>query len=112
MIIFVSLLLILYLERAFQEFFNLTKIEFNDELPIFSTGSLDKEFVNLTKFLNEISIQLYFFKEKTKDSEKEMMKRMDELEKFFDLTVEREEKMIELKKENASLRERIESMDK
>ncbi|MDD4409909.1 MAG: hypothetical protein PHW52_04650 [Candidatus Pacebacteria bacterium] len=108
MIIFDTLLLLFYLEKAFDEFFDLTKFNFdNTDLPIFSTGSLDKEFVNLAKFLNEISIQLYFFKEKTLASEKEMGNRMEELERFFDLTIEREERMIQLKKENAVLREKI-----
>lgn len=110
MIVFVTLLLLMYLEKAFKDFFSLTKIDIGDELPIFSTGSLDKEFINLTKFLNEISIQLYFFKEKTKSSEREMVKRMEELERFFDLTIEREERMIELKKENARLKQKLETI--
>jgi hypothetical protein len=112
MIIFVALLSIFYIEKAFKEFFELTTIEVDEYLQIFSTGSLDKEFVNLAKFLNEISIQLYFFKEKTKSSEKEMIKRMEELEKFFDLTIKREERMIQLKKENNTLREKIEELKK
>lgn len=110
MIIFVSLILLFYLEKAFEELFDLTQIAFNEDLTIFSTGSLDKEFVDLAKNLNEISIQLYFFKEKTESSKKEMVKRVDELEKFFDLAVKREEKMIELKKENKIFRDRVEEL--
>ena len=112
MIIFTTLVLILYLDKAFEDFFMLTKSNLEEDLLVFSTGSLDKEFVNLTKFLNEMSIQLYFFKEKTRNSEKEMMKRMEELEKFFEATIGREERMIQLKKENAELRQKLERIKK
>jgi hypothetical protein len=111
MIIFVYLLLLFYLDKAFEEFFDLTQIAFHEDLTIFSTGSLDKEFVDLAKNLNEISIQLYFFKEKTVSSKKEMAKRVEELERFFDLTIKREEKMIELKKENKVLRDKMDELN-
>lgn len=112
MVIFVIILLLFYIDKAFEEFFDLTKIAFTEDLNIFSTGSLDKEFVDLARNLNELSIQLYFFKDKVRFSEKEMKGRMEELEKFFEMTVEREQKMIELKMENKSLKDKIEGFKK
>jgi hypothetical protein len=41
-----------------------------------------------------------------------MEKRVEELERFFDLTVSREEKMIELKKENEDLKRKLEKSSK
>jgi hypothetical protein len=112
MIVFVIILLLFYIDKAFEEFFDLTRITFTDDLNIFSTGSLDKEFVDLARNLNELSIQLYFFKDKVHSSEKETKGRMEELEKFFEMTVEREQKMIELKMENKSLKDKIVELKK
>jgi hypothetical protein len=106
MIIFVTSIMFFYLNKSYNEFFDLAKIVSEEDLSIFSTGSLDKEFVDLSKNLNEISTRLYSSKQEAVESKKEMEKRVEELERFFDLTVSREEKMIELKKENESLKKK------
>ncbi|MCK9393194.1 MAG: hypothetical protein WCX30_00690 [Candidatus Paceibacterota bacterium] len=112
MIIFITSILFFYLSKSFNEFFNLAKIVSEEDLSVFSTGSLDKEFVDLSKNLNEISISLYSSKQEAVKSKKEMEKRVEELERFFDLTVSREEKMIELKKENEDLKRKLEKSSK
>jgi hypothetical protein len=112
MIIFISAILFFYLNKSFESFFNSAKMFSQEDLAVFSTGSLDKEFVDLSKNLNEISIKLYSSKQEAVLSKKEMENRVAELERFFDLTVSREEKMIELKKENAALRKKLEKTSK
>ncbi|MDD5639461.1 MAG: hypothetical protein PHR47_01485 [Candidatus Pacebacteria bacterium] len=112
LIIFITSIMFFYLNKSFNEFFDLAKIVSEEDLSIFSTGSLDKEFVDLSKNLNEISTRLYSSKQEAVRAKKEMEKRVVELEKFFDLTINREEKMIELKKENEDLRKKIEKSNR
>jgi len=112
MIILVNAILFFYLNKSFEGFFNSAKMFSKEDLTVFSTGSLDKEFIDLSKNLNEISIKLYSSKQEAVLSKKEMENRVKELERFFDLTVSREEKMIELKKENATLRKKLEKSSK
>jgi hypothetical protein len=69
------------------------------ERAVFITGSLDREVVNLSQSLNEASEKMYGSKSELEKSQEEMAKRVNELEKFFELTVNREVKMVELKKE-------------
>ncbi|MFA6251817.1 MAG: hypothetical protein WCX74_00195 [Candidatus Paceibacterota bacterium] len=112
MIIFISVILLFYLDNSLKGFIESIKKVSKEGLTIFSTGSLDEEFVDLSNNLNEISIQLYSSKQEAITSKKEMEKRVEELEKFFELTVGREEKMVELKKENAELRKKLEKSKK
>lgn len=112
MIIFISVILLFYLDNSLNGFIDSIRKVSKEELTIFSTGSLDKEFVDLSRNLNEISLKLYSSKQEAIASKKEMEKRVQELEKFFKLTVSREEKMIELKKENAELRKKLEKRKK
>ncbi|MCK9578391.1 hypothetical protein M0R01_02780 [bacterium] len=107
MVIFISVILLLYFYNSLNDFIDSIRKVSKDELTVFSTGSLDKEFVDLSKNLNEISIKLYASKQEAIASKKEMEKRVQELERFFELTVSREEKMIELKKENDELRDKL-----
>ena len=82
---------------------------FANELPkgeraVFATGSLDKELVNLAHNLNDASEEINTSRRNLERSEQEMGKRVGELEKFFELTVNREIKMVELKKELGKLK--------
>ena len=49
---------------------------------------------------------------KVKARTKELQERIDELERFYRLTVSRELKMTELKKENKKLKQELESLKK
>ncbi len=70
-----------------------------EERAIFITGSMDKEIVNLSRSLNEASEKMHDSRSELEKSQKEMANRVNELEKFFELTVNREVKMVELKKQ-------------
>lgn len=91
--------LFVYLSNALKEL-----DRFASELPmgeraVFITGSLDKEIVGLSESLNQASEKMYGSRNDLEKSQEEMGKRVKELEKFFELTVNREVKMVELKKE-------------
>ncbi len=96
--------LFIYLGNALKELDMFAK-----ELPLgeraaFVTGSLDKEIVNLSQSLNEASEKIYGSRSELEKSQEEMGKRVKELEKFFELTVNREVKMMELKRELKKLK--------
>lgn len=90
--------LFVYLANALNELEGFAKELPVGERAVFVTGSLDKEIVNLSEALNKASEQIYLSKKELEESKEEMAKRVAELEKFFKLTVNRELKMIELKK--------------
>lgn len=82
---------------------------FSSELPkgdraIFATGSLNKEFVEMAENLNQASEKIYTSRKELEESKKELEKQLLELEKFFNLTVNRELKMIELKRQLKGLK--------
>ena len=90
--------------------------KFADELPkgeraVFATGSLDKEIVELAYDMNEASEEIYSSKKDSEKSREEMGKRVEELEKFFELTLNREIKMVELKKEINKLKGNVQEDD-
>lgn len=89
---------------------------FANELPkgeraVFATGSLDKEIVDLAYNLNEASEEIYSSRKDSEKSKEEMGKRVEELEKFFELTLNREIKMVELKKEINRLKGNVQEDD-
>jgi hypothetical protein len=91
--------LFVYLSNALKEL-----DMFANELPmgekaVFITGSLDREIVDLSQSLNQASEKMYASRSDLEKSQEEMSKRVKELEKFFELTVNREIKMMQLKKE-------------
>ncbi|KUK66000.1 MAG: Sensor protein GacS [Parcubacteria bacterium 34_609] len=107
MLCFVALLMTFIIDKTLFSYISnsLNELQgFAKELPVgeravFITGSLDKEIVSLSEALNKASEQIYFSKKELERSKEDMAKRVEELEKFFKLTVNRELKMIELKKE-------------
>jgi glucan phosphoethanolaminetransferase (alkaline phosphatase superfamily) len=89
---------------------------FANELPrgeraVFATGSLDKEIVSLADNLNNASEEIHSSQKQLGKSQEEMAKRVAELEKFFELTINREVKMIELKKEINKLKGNVQEDD-
>jgi len=95
----INRVLFVYISNSFKEIESFTKELVKGERAVFATGSLDKEFVNLANSMSRASEDIYYSKKESEESRKEMEKRVKELEKFFDLTVNREIKMVELKKE-------------
>jgi hypothetical protein len=99
MIFIIDGVLLSCLSGSLREINNFTKDFPLGGRTFFITGSLDKEIVNLFDALNRASEQAYLSKKELEKSKEEMTKRVDELEKFFKLTINRELKMLELKKE-------------
>ena len=90
--------------QAFSEVKNFAK-----ELPkgkqiLFSTGSMDPKIVALSTNLNKAALEVYTAKKKAERSNKELEKRVNELEKWYQSTVNREMEMVKLKKEIAVLK--------
>lgn len=107
----VDRVLFIYLANALKEL-----DRFAAELPmgeraVFITGSLDKEIVELSQSLNQASEKMYGSRSDLEKSQEEMAKRVNELEKFFELTVNREVKMVELKKELKKLKGNVQEDD-
>lgn len=103
--------LFVYLSNALKEL-----DRFAGELPmgeraVYITGSLDREIVDLSDSLNQASEKMYGSRSDLEKSQEEMGKRVKELEKFFELTVNREVKMVELKKELKKLKGDVQEDD-
>ncbi|HPD19653.1 MAG TPA: hypothetical protein PLV95_00210 [Candidatus Pacearchaeota archaeon] len=86
-----------YLYRSFYEIDKFSRTLDVDKKNVFMVGSLDKELVDLGNNFSKLSEKLYSLKKESDKSKEELQKRVAELEKFFDFTVERELKMRELK---------------
>jgi len=113
MIVVVNNVLFSSLYTAFSELENFAKELPKSRKTNFSTGSLTKEIVGLSINLNKAANEIYFSQKeieeknkKLKNSYQEIKKRKDELEGFYRLTVDRELKMIELKKDIKELKKR------
>lgn len=103
--------LFIYLSNALKEL-----DRFANELPmgeraVFVTGSLDRELFDLSQSLNQASEKMYSSRRDLEKSQEEMAKRVGELEKFFELTVNREVKMMELKKELKKIKGNVQKDD-
>jgi len=98
MALIIGRVLYVYVYRSFSEIDKFGRALDKDEKSVFVVGSLDKEFVDLGNNFSKLSEELYLLKKDSEESKKELQKRVTELEKFFNLTVERELKMVELKK--------------
>ncbi|HNY36026.1 MAG TPA: hypothetical protein PLD14_01450 [Candidatus Pacearchaeota archaeon] len=92
--------LFVYLSNALKELEAFAvDLPMGEERAVFITGSMDKEIVDLSRSLNGASEKMYSSRSELEKSQKEMVNRVNELEKFFELTVNREVKMVELKKQ-------------
>lgn len=100
----INRVLFVYISNSFKEIDGFTRELARGERAVFATGSLDREFVDLANSMSKASENIYCSKKDSETSKKEMEKRVKELEKFFDLTVNREIKMVELKKEIKNLK--------
>ena len=100
-----------YLSNALKEIDMFAKELPMGERAAFVTGSLDKEIVNLSQSLNDASEKIYAARNELENSQKEMGRRVKELEKFFELTVNREIKMMELKKELKKIKGNVQEDD-
>jgi hypothetical protein len=99
MVLIIDRVLFVYIAKSFFEAETFIKGVAEGKKDIFTTGSVDKEFVSLIDNLNQASDELAESKKEMEQTRKQMENRVDELEKFFDLTVNREIKMVDLKKE-------------
>ncbi len=90
---------------AFQEVEDFAKKLPKGEKVVFSTGSLNREIVSLSKSLNRAASEIYTSKQELEKNYKDLKERKDELERFYNLTVGRELKMIELKEELKKMKE-------
>jgi len=70
----------------------------------FFTGSLDTEIVDLSESINRAADEVYISRKKVEKSERELKKRLVELERWYRLTAGRELRMAELKKEVGELK--------
>ena len=91
----------------FLEIRDFTKKLPQSEKVVFSSGSLAKEVGDLSKALNQSAKEIYEAREKERRARKEIEKRKEDLEKFYKLTVGRELRMIELKKQIKELEEKF-----
>jgi MFS family permease len=98
MALIIGRVLYVYVYRSFSEMDRFSRALDREEKSVFAVGSLDKEFVDLGNNFNKLSEELFLIKKDSEESKRELQKRVAELEKFFNLTVERELKMVELKK--------------
>ncbi len=108
MTVSISRMLSFSIYQVFSEVKNFAK-----ELPkgkkiSFSTGSMDPEIITLSTNLDKAALEVYTAKKKVEKSSRELGKRVDELEKWYQSTVDREMEMVKLKKEIVTLKAEIE----
>jgi hypothetical protein len=82
------------------------------EKSFFSTGSLDPEIIALYESLNKAAEQVYISKRKVERARQESKKRVEEIERWYNLIIGRKEKMAELKKELKELKEKVKNKKK
>ena len=71
----------------------------------FFSGSSDKEILDLSQSLNKTSQKITDYQEKLEKTKENLQERVNELDRWYKLTVGREVKMMELKKEVKKLSE-------
>ena len=80
----------------------------NQERSFFATGSLDSEIIDLSESLNNAAFEVYIAGKKVRESERELNRKLKELEEWYRLTVDSELEMVDLKKEIEELRKKLE----
>ncbi|MFA5013479.1 MAG: hypothetical protein WC520_02835 [Candidatus Paceibacterota bacterium] len=99
MVLIIDRVLFLYITKSFYEAEEFITDMAEGNSTVFATGSVDKELVTLIDGLNDASKRALISRKESEKAKEEMKNRVIELEKFFDLTVNREIKMVELKKQ-------------
>lgn len=87
-----------YLKESLREIKDISRRILKDDIVVFASGNLDEELFNLSKAFNRISEKAIFLEKELSFNKKELIKKEEELDKLFKLTINREAKMIELKK--------------
>ncbi|MCD6528516.1 hypothetical protein J7K44_02665 [bacterium] len=119
MVIVVSKVLFSSIYDIFLDIENFAKKLPKRERAFYLTGNLTKESMNLSKSLNETADELYEVREKTlkqavelKRAYENIKKQKEDLEKFYKLTIGRELRMIELKKEIKKLERKLKKRER
>lgn len=82
------------------------------EKAVFISGNVSEESLNLSQNLNKSAEELYEARKKERNLAEELQKKVAELEKWYKLTVGRELRMVELKKEIKEKEEEIKKLEK
>lgn len=98
--------------QAFLGIRNFAKELPKEEKTLFSTGSLDTEIIDLSEDLNKAANEVYSVRTEIEKSKTVLQERVNELERFYKLTVGRELKMVELKKQIQELKEKLKDLKK
>lgn len=99
MVLIIDRVFFIYIAKSFFEVENFVKEMVAEKKEIFTTGSVDKEFISLINELNKAGEKVIKSKKESFLAKEEMESRTEELEKFFNIAVNREMKMVELKKQ-------------
>jgi len=99
MIVIISRMLFSSIYSVFQEIKDFAEKIPHKEKTEYFTGSSYQEVLDLSKDLNESAKRIYESAEKERKMREELQEKVNELNKWFRVTVGRELKMVELKKE-------------
>jgi len=69
-------------------------------------GSSDREMIDLSKTLSETARHIFGAREKERKLRKDLQEKLEELQKWYDLTVGREKKMLELQEKVTELKKK------
>ena len=105
MIIVISRMLFSSIYSVFKEIKDFAEKLPHKERAEYFTGSSYKEVLDLSGDLNESARKIYESAEKERKMREELQEKVNELKRWFKVTVGRELKMIELKKEIKKLKE-------
>lgn len=105
MIVIISRMLFASIYSVFKEIKDFAEKLPHKERAEYFTGSSYKEVLDLSENLNESAKKIYESAEKERKMREELQAKVNELNKWFKVTVGRELKMIELKKEIKKLEE-------
>jgi len=96
--------------RSFLEIKDFSKNLSKGRRTFFSTGSVDSEILDVSVSLNSAAKEVYNSKMSAEKAAVDLQERIEELQRFYDLTIGRELRMAELKKQIKSLEGEIEKL--
>ncbi len=112
MTVVISRMLFSSIYSVFQEIKKFTARLPREKNAEYFTGSSYKEVLDLAEYLNRSAREISFAREQEIKAKKELQEKVNELNKWFKLTVGRELKMMELKKEIERLKKEAEEKKK